>query len=64
MQDFDLDNQTECNPDCVYIPAQGWWCRQCGGFRELDDTDLRADCRAAPRRAAAPRAASRRRARR
>jgi len=62
MKDFDLSSETECNPDCVYVPAQGWWCRQCGVFRELDDTDLCADCRAATRRAADPRQASRRRA--
>jgi hypothetical protein len=64
MQDFDLGSETECNPDCVYVPAQGWWCRQCGVFRELDDTDLCADCRAATRRAADPGHPSRRRARR
>jgi hypothetical protein len=51
MQDCDL-NTTECNPDCVYVPALGWWCRQCGVFREVDDTDLCADCRTAPQRAA------------
>ncbi len=64
MQDFDPGSNTEWNPDCVYVPAQGWWCRQCGVFRELDDTDLCADCCAAPRRAADPRRAWRRRARR
>jgi hypothetical protein len=60
MQDFELGNTTECNPDCVYVPAQGWWCRQCGVFREVDDTDLCADCRTAPPRAADPRQRARR----
>jgi hypothetical protein len=60
MQEFDLGNPTECNPDCVYVPAQGWWCRQCGVFREVDDTDLCADCRTAPRRASDPRQRARR----
>jgi hypothetical protein len=60
MQEFDLGDTTECNPDCVYVPAQGWWCRQCGVFRELDDTDLCADCRTAPRRAADRRQQARR----
>ena len=64
MNEFDLSSETECNPDCVYVPAQGWWCRQCGVFRDLDDTDLCADCRAATRRATDPRPAARRRLRR
>ena len=64
MQDFHLGSETECNPDCVYVPAQGWWCRQCGVFRDLDDTDLCADCRPATRRAADPGPTSRRRLRR
>ena len=64
MQDFHLGSETECNPDCVYVPAQGWWCRQCGVFRDLDDTDLCTDCRPATRRAADPRPTSRRRLRR
>jgi hypothetical protein len=64
MNDFDLGSETDCNPDCVYVPAQGWWCRQCGVFRDLDDGDLCADCRVATRRAADPRQTSRRRARR
>jgi hypothetical protein len=64
MPDFDLGSETECNPDCVYIPAQGWWCRQCGVFRELDDTDLCADCRTVTRGTADPRQASRREPRR
>jgi hypothetical protein len=64
MQDFDLGSETECNPDCVYVPAQGWWCRQCGVFRELDDTDLCADCRPATRRDTDPRQAARQRTRR
>ncbi|MBJ7594747.1 MAG: hypothetical protein JF886_07775 [Candidatus Dormibacteraeota bacterium] len=41
----DLGAETKCNPDCVYVPARGWWCRRCGAFRDLDDTDLCADCR-------------------
>jgi hypothetical protein len=45
MKDFDLSSETECNPDCVYVPAQGWWCRRCGVFRDLDDNDLCVDCR-------------------
>ncbi len=49
MHDFDLDSDAEANPDCVYVPAQGWWCRQCGVFREVDDVDLCADCRVAVR---------------
>ena len=32
-------------PDCVFVPSLGWWCRQCGVFRDVDDTDLCADCR-------------------
>jgi hypothetical protein len=64
MQDFDLGSDTECNPDCVYVPAQGWWCRQCGVFRELDDTDLCVDCHTATRRVADPPPALRRRLRR
>ncbi len=60
MQELDLGNTTECNPDCVYVPAQGWWCRQYGVFREVDDTDLCADCRPAPRHAADPRQRARR----
>ena len=64
MHEFDLGGETECNPDCVYVPAQGWWCRQCGVFRELDDTDLCADCRTAARSAADPRTTWRRRRRR
>jgi hypothetical protein len=46
MNEFDLSSETECNPDCVYVPAQGWWCHRCGVFRDLDDTDLCADCHA------------------
>jgi hypothetical protein len=46
MNEFDLSSETECNPDCVYVPAQGWWCHRCGVFRDLDDSDLCADCRA------------------
>jgi hypothetical protein len=51
MQDFELGNTTECNPDCVYVPAQGWWCRQCGVFSDVDDADLCANC---PRDTRAP----------
>jgi hypothetical protein len=61
MQEFDLGSETQRYPDCVYVPAQGRWCRQCGVFRELDDTDLCADCRAAPGSAADPRPTARRR---
>jgi hypothetical protein len=60
MQELDLGNTTECKPDCVYVPAQGWWCRQCGVFREVDDSDLCADCRTAPRHASDPRQRARR----
>ena len=41
----DIRPETECNPDCVYVPATGWWCRCCGVFTEVDDDDLCADCR-------------------
>lgn len=64
MQDINYDSETACNPDCIYVPAQGWWCRQCGAFRDLDDTDLCADCRVAGRRQADPRQGSRRSPRR
>jgi len=64
MHEFDLGGEAERNPDCVYVPAQGWWCRQCGVLRDLDDTDLCADCRPATRRAADPRPTSRPRLRR
>ena len=38
--------ETQCNPDCVYVPASGWWCQQCGVFSEVDDKDVCAECRA------------------
>ena len=37
--------ETRGNPDCVYVPAGGWWCRRCGVFAELDQDDLCGDCR-------------------
>ena len=37
--------ETHCNPDAVYVPADGWWCRDCGVFRSVDDHDVCDDCR-------------------
>ena len=60
MPDFDLGGETERDP-VVYVPSRGWWCRQCGVFRDLDDADLCADCRVGRRSVAHTCAAARRR---
>ena len=54
MKDINSDRESDCNADSVSVPAQGWWCRQCGVFREVDDTDLCSDCRVATTHLAAP----------
>ncbi len=61
MHELDLGKETERDPVVVYVPARGWWCRQCGVFRDLDDTDLCADCRVGRRSVAHTCAAARRR---
>ena len=37
--------ETQCNPEVVYEPPTGWWCRDCGAFTEVDDDDLCVYCR-------------------
>jgi hypothetical protein len=37
--------ETHCNPDAVYVPSDGWWCKNCGVFRSVDDTDTCDGCR-------------------
>ncbi len=61
MHEFDLGTETERDPVVVHVLARGWWCRQCGVFRDLDDADLCADCSPGPRRASDPRQVARRR---
>jgi len=32
------------DPNVVYVPAQGWWCRACGKFQIVNDLDICAAC--------------------
>ncbi len=43
------NDETHCNTDALYVPSDGWWCRDCGVFRSVDDGDVCAECRQAVR---------------
>jgi len=42
--DFTTDEE-HCNTGAVYVPSDGWWCRDCGVFRSVDDDGVCAECR-------------------
>ena len=46
MQRFEADaSENQCNPDVVYVPAHGWWCKDCGVFQDVDEHNICRQCR-------------------
>ena len=48
MRNYEMDPTDKYRDlDAVYVPSNGWWCRDCGVFRSVDDRDICGECRGA-----------------